>query len=135
MSGRIRALLGVTAGITIVAAAITFLVVAIVLPNRVVIRNDSGRDLHSIRLTIRDFQGRLILGKSLLTLSPRESVAYRHSANNTLEAELQFTLAGHAYSYQDSIDLWTGEGWMLVINSDGGVLSTYEGLEARHGSR
>jgi hypothetical protein len=111
--------------VLVVCATITIFAIALLLPNRVVIRNDSDTDLQHVELTLRDSQGQLILSRSVPTLSPGESISFRHSANDP-SADLQFTLAGQVHSHHEAFDLWRGEGWLLAIDSSGRLLSTYE---------
>lgn len=107
---------------------IALFVIVILLPNRVVIRNDGGAALQNVQLTLRDPRGRLIRCKSVQNLSPGESISFRHSENDP-RADLRFSLAGQMHSYEGAFDLWQGEGWVLAVDSSGSISSGYEGVE------
>jgi hypothetical protein len=128
MSLKTRTILALSAVVAL-AATISGVAIAILLPNRVVIRNDGQTDLHSVELTLRDSSGCLVLCKSVPMLAPGESVTFRHSANDP-RADLRFALAGQVYSEHEAFDLWRGEGWVLAVSANGRVSSSYEGVPA-----
>ena len=125
--------LSILCAVLVVGATIIIFAIAILQPNRVVIRNDSDSDLHHVELTLRDSQGQLVLSRSVPTLSPGESISFRHSANDP-SADLRFTLAGQVHSHHEAFDLWRGEGWLLAIDSSGRLSSTYESAGSARGS-
>lgn len=96
-------------------------------PNRAIVRNDCHHELQDVELVLRDHtDGCEVARKRIARLRSGKSAVLRHGRND-FSADLRFTLSGRAYSYtQPYIDLWTGEGWIFAIQSDGQVLTGYE---------
>lgn len=99
-------------------------------PNRLVVRNASGRPLARVELCFGPARGESTL-RRLETLGPGECLVLRHGIND-LGASLRFDWDGSPRGVEaDYIDLWTGEGWVFEVQADGSVKQGYD----HHGSR
>ena len=95
-------------------------------PNRIVVRNSSGVVIQEVHVELHDVNGDSRTVAHYATLEPDAAVVLRHSMND-LEGKLRFVLAGAAHEHNEAyIDLWTGEGWLFDIQTDGVVKSGYD---------
>lgn len=95
-------------------------------PNRAVIRNRSGAELHDVHLVLRDLQDKVYLEERMDRLAPRDEIVFRHGHNDS-RGKLRFLLKDQQHSFDEEyIDLWTGEGWVFEILDDGKVQTNYD---------
>ena len=88
------------------------------------IRNTGSVDIEDIHLDLHGQDGQ-ILAKKWPRLKPGRSVKVRHRILDS-EATLVFRIGARRYEYDSgTIDLWTGESWILKISDDGGVSGSY----------
>ncbi len=95
-------------------------------PNRVTVRNLSGRTVANVTLELRSLDGDWKLTRHESSLPPGRSLRLRHSQNDT-RGWLRFRIDDAEREHEETyIDLWTGEGWLLDIQPDGAVESGYD---------
>jgi len=105
---------------------IAVVVHSLIYPNRVLIRNSSGARVQDVKLVLRAKDGDWTMSRRMSNLSPGETVAFRHGEHDT-SAALEFRIGDRTYEYEEGyIDLWTGEGWVFDIQSDGTVRGSYD---------
>ena len=122
-----RAMLVVTV-LIIVGAGALVAYKALALPNRVIVRNSSGRTLDSVHLTLRSTDGIQTQERDIPSLEPDREVVVRHGMNDS-SLDVVFRRSGKEYKYSEPyIDLWRGEGWVIDVQPDGTVKSGYESI-------
>jgi len=117
------------AGVLIVVAVLALVAdKTIVRPNRLIVRNSSGKALDDVHLNIRSKNGHQAIQRDVLSLEPGCNVVVRHGMNDS-SLDMVFSKSGKEYKHSEPyIDLWTGEGWVIEVQPDGTVTSGYESV-------
>jgi len=134
MSHRRLIVVTLLAAASIVALVLAFMLRVWYPQNRIVLRNSSSADILDLQLSMRSQGGTQQIAEVVPRLKEGESVVFRHPMND-LHVELEFKEPTGTYRHVNrSIDLWTGEGWLIDILPDGAVREGYEGGQLKKSS-
>lgn len=92
--------------------------------NKIEVRNSASVQVDDVRLSLVGDNG-VVIDREWAWIPSGESAILRHRINGSF-ATLNFRIGDKGYSYESgTIDLWTGQTWLLEITDSGKVTGQY----------
>jgi hypothetical protein len=121
--------------VCIAAAAIAVGSCSVRRPNRVIVRNSTGKGMTEILLDLRRYKGDASVSERASSLPPGESLVVEHPMLD-LSVQLSYRIGDTPYEHSEAyVDLWAGEGWLLDVQADGTVVSKHDYPDADGGAK
>jgi hypothetical protein len=94
--------------------------------NRITLTNNANTPLRDIILVVDSSEtSEVALRRKIRKLEPGDSASFFFHERNPV-ARVRFELDGQAFDREELFDLWSGESWILSIDSQGGLASKYD---------
>ena len=90
--------------------------------NKIILKNSSNDKIFDIRLNLQSLNGKWSENLSIDVLDHGDKFVFRHNQND-LRVKFNYVIKDKIYFEEKYIDLWSGEGYMFEIQTDGSIIS------------